>query len=661
MSSAAAQLILKRDRIGAGAIRAMEETFLFDLTILFGAAVVVSYVFRAARLSTITGFLVAGMLIGPSGLSLIASTDEVHAMEEIGVMLLLFSIGVEFSIAKLKKSIWVVLVGGGAQVLVTGAVVGLVVSWFGGSTRIGILIGMLAALSSTVIGLRLLYERGQSTAPQGNVSVSILIFQDIIVLPMMLFLPFITGRETLDPTSLIRAVAVSGVALFLILVAARVLIPRFIARTVDARSRDIFILSIIATVVGIAWISSRVGISAGIGAFIAGLVISESEYSHQVLSDVLPFRETFTSLFFVSIGMLLEPAFVIEHAVAIVGIAVAVVLLKALIGAGVVRLLGYPLRIAISVGLLLSQVGEFSIVLLQAAQADALLTPDLQQMVLATILFTMVLSTFVQKFSEWVPNNDNGTVAGPEPAVDYLSDHTVIIGYGLNGRNVAAMLQASNLRYAVLEMNPRTVSNLRKEGVPIFYGDAVSDTVLRYVGVPDARAIVFAISDPVATRLGVAAARRLNKEAYIIARTRYEPEIEPVYQAGADTVITEEFETSLTIIRRLLSRLGIHPSRIDHTIRDIRQQHYEPFRQEDLKGLRVDEAIRMFEATVRTIADGRSIEEVGIRQKSGATVVAVERNGTVISNPGPEFRLSEGDHVHLIGSEQEVSLAISLV
>ena len=643
----------------------MEQTFLLDLTILFGAAVVVSYVFRAAHLSTITGFLVAGMLIGPSGFSLIASTEEVRAMEEIGIMLLLFSIGVEFSIAKLQKSIWVVLFGGGAQVLVTGAIAGLIGSLLTGSTPIGILIGMMTALSSTVIGLRLLYERGQSPSPQGNVSLSILIFQDIIVLPMMLFLPFITGRAAIDPASLIRTVAISAGAIALILVAARVVIPRFIARTVDARSRDIFILSVIVTVVGIAWVSTQFGISAGIGAFVAGLVISESEYSHQVLSDVLPFRETFTSLFFVSIGMLLEPAFLWENAVAIVGIAIAVVVLKTLIGTAVVRLIGYPLRIAIAVGLLLSQVGEFSIVLLQAAQADAFLTPETQQMVLSTILFTMVLSTFVQKFSTWVPMNrtseDGRSAHGEMDAVAHLSDHTVIVGYGLNGRSVAAMLQASHLPYAVLEMNPRTVSKMRKEGVPIFYGDAVSETVLQYVGVAHARAVVFAISDPVATRQGIAAARRLNAHAFIIARTRYEPEIEPLYQAGADTVITEEFETSLTIIRRLLATLGIHPSRIDRAILDIRQQHYEPLLQEHLQGLAVDEAIRVFEGTVRKIASGKSIEDLDIRQKSGAIVIAVVRDGTVISNPGPLFRLREQDRVHFIGSEQEVSRAISLI
>jgi CPA2 family monovalent cation:H+ antiporter-2 len=638
----------------------MEQTFLFDLTVLFGAAVLVSYLFRAIRLSTIVGFLVAGALIGPGGLQLIESTEEVRQMEEIGIMLLLFSIGVEFSIDKLRRNSWVVLVGGSAQVLATGLIVGVFATLISGSTRMGIFIGMLAALSSTVIGLRILHDKGLTMAPQGNVALSILIFQDIAVLPMMLFLPFITGSVAADLGSVVGTLSISIIAIVLILATARVLVPRLIERTVRARSRDIFILSVIVTLVGIAWVSSRFGISAGLGAFIAGLVISESEYSHQVLSDVLPFRETFNSLFFVSIGMLLDPLFVWENALVITGAALAIVVTKSLIGAGVVRLLGYPLRIAIVVGLLLSQVGEFSIVLLRAA--DGFLTIPVQQAVLATILITMVLSTLAERASDWLPSGESDTSA-PDAGIEppSISGHTVIVGYGLNGRNVAAMLRASELPYVVLEMNPRTVSRASNEGVPIFYGDAISDTILERMGAARARTVVFAISDPVATRQGVAAARRLNRQAYVIARTRYESEIEPLYQAGADTVVTEEFETSLTIIRRIMDRLGVHPTRIDHAILDIRQRHYEPLLKSEVRGIEPSEAIRMFEGTVRAVADGQSIGALRVRQESGATIVAVEREGELNTNPGPGYVLREGDRVHLIGSEQEVGRALTLM
>ncbi len=555
----------------------MEDSHLLrDLTILFGAAVLVSYLFRAARLSTITGFLVAGMLIGPSGLGLIASNEDVRLMEEIGVMLLLFSIGVEFSIERIYRMRWMVLAGGGIQVAATGLLAGGVAYAVSGSLKLSIFLGMVTALSSTVIALRLLHERAEALSPKGNLSLAILVFQDIAVVPMMLMLPFLSGRSAPDPARLASALGISLAAIVLILIAARAIVPRFIARTVASRSRDIFILSVIVTVTATAWVSSRFGISPGLGAFVAGLVISESEYSHQILSDVLPFRETFNSLFFVSIGMLIDPRLLLENAAMILGIAAAVMLVKAAVVAGTVRILGFPLRVALASGLLLSQIGEFSIVLVRAAQKGQILGPGPEQMVLAVILMTMVLSPLVSTASNRLPAGAGQTSASVPESLD-VSDHTLIVGYGLNGRNVAAMLRASDLEHVVLEMNPRTVATARRQGIPIHYGDAVSELVLESVGIRRARAVVFAISDPVATRQAVAMARRLNKDIYIIARTPYETGVEPLYQAGADTVIAEEFETSLTIIRRLLHRMDIPRSKIDAAIRRVHRDHYGAF------------------------------------------------------------------------------------
>ncbi len=636
-------------------------TFLRDLTILFGAAVFVSYLFRAARLSTITGFLVAGAIIGPSGLALIASIDEVQRMENIGVMLLLFSIGVEFSTEKIRKMRWAVLGGGSGQVLLTGLLAVAAVSLVGGSMRLAVFVGMLTALSSTVIGLRLLHERGQSQSAQGSVSLAILVFQDMAVVPMMLFLPFVTGTVALGAVELARTFAVSVVAIVAILFLARAIVPRFISKTVEARSRDIFILSIILTVAAIAWTSSRFGVSEGLGAFVAGLVISESEYSHQVLSDVLPFRETFNSLFFVSIGMLLDPRFIFDNALTILGAAIAVMVVKGAVTTGVVRALGFPLRIAVAVGLLLAQIGEFSIVLLRAAQPDALLARNVEQLILATILVTMVLSPVAVALAERVPGTRRSRATGTEGKEPGLKDHTVIVGYGLNGRNVASLLEASNLPYFALELNPKRVKTARAAGVPIRYGDAISDAVLESVGVGNANSIVFAISDPVATRRSLATARRLNRSAFIIARTRYESEIEPLYEAGADTVVTEEFETSLTIMRRLLDRLGFHPSKIDAAILGIRQDRYEPLRGSRPPSIRTDSSIRPFDAVVRDVAAGSSIGELAIRSKSGATVIAVQRGEEVFMNPAPDFVLQQGDHVLLIGSEHEVGRAMTLL
>jgi K+:H+ antiporter len=572
----------------------MDHSPLFrDLTVLFGSAVLVSSLFRAARLSTITGFIVAGTLIGPSGLGLIASAEAVRSLEEIGIILLLFSIGIEFSAERIRNMRRMALLGGGGQVLLTSGLVAAVAALAGAGPGPAILLGLIASLSSTVIGLRSLEERGQTVSPQGGVGLGILIFQDMAVLPMILLLPFLSGAAAADPLALATALGLSAAAIATILFAARALLPPLLGLTVRARSRDLFILSAVLAVTGIAWASAEFGISAGLGAFLAGLVISKSEYSHQVLSDILPFREIFNSLFFVSIGMLLEPAFLWDNAAVVGALAVAVMIGKTGLTAVAIRLLGYPWRIAVAVGLLLSQVGEFAIVLLRSG-GNAALGEETGQLVLATILATMALSPLVVRLGDRfpLPASGAGDLDGPSPR----SDHTLVVGYGLNGRNVVSLLAAAEMPYAILEMNPETVARARREGLPIAYGDAASPSVLEWMGVRRARAVVFAISDPAATRAAVAAARRLNANAYIIARTRYIAEIEPLYAVGASVVITEEFETSLTITRRLLDRLGVHPSRIDRTILGIRQAHYQAFRGAPPPAIEVDTAVRVFEA-----------------------------------------------------------------
>ena len=370
------------------------SVFLRDLVVLFGISVVVSYAFRLLHLSSIAGFLVAGAVVGPYGLKLISSIHDVEQMSEIGVMLLLFSIGVEFSTEKLLRMKWLALGGGSLQMLLTAGVTAALVNPWLQSIRLSIFTGILVALSSTVIALRLLHERGQTFAPQGSGALAILVFQDIAVVPVMMFLPTLTGQQPVEFVSVMTTMTVALIAVTVILAAAWFVAPRVIAATIASRSRDIFILSVIVIVLGIAYLTSRAGLSTALGAFIAGIVISESEYSHQVLSDVLPFRETFNSLFFVSIGMLLEPGFLLANAGPVLLLSAAVLIGKTVITAGVVTLLGMPVRIAMMVGLYLGQIGEFSLVLLTAARATGALPGGFDQIVLSVTLVTMVVASF---------------------------------------------------------------------------------------------------------------------------------------------------------------------------------------------------------------------------------------------------------------------------
>jgi CPA2 family monovalent cation:H+ antiporter-2 len=636
-------------------------SFLRDLVVIFGVAVLVSYAFRIIRLSSIAGFIVAGALVGPFGFRLISSVEGVERMAEIGVMLLLFSIGVEFSTEKLLRMKWLALMGGSLQMVITLAVTALAVLRFVDSPRLAILSGIFAALSSTVIALRLLYDRGQTFSPQGSAALAILIFQDIAVVPAMLFLPLLTGAQSLNVLSILQTTVISLAAVVFILAAAWFVAPRLIAATIASRSRDIFILSVIAVVMGTAYLTSRAGLSAALGAFVAGIVISESEYSHQVLADVLPFRETFNSLFFVSIGMLLDPAFLYANLGGVLLIAAAVLVGKTIITTAVVAALGMPMRIAMTVGLFLGQIGEFSLVLLTAAKTVVGFPEEFGQMVLSVTLVTMTLAPFLALFADQIALRAT-PAARPKVEATSLSDHTIIIGYGLNGQNVAASLRSHGLPYAIVEMNPRTVRILRSQGEPIYYGDAVSEVVLNSVGIARARSVVFAISDP-ATRLAVSNARRLNAAVYIIARTRYIAEIEQLYGVGADTVIAEEFETSLEIIRRILGRLGYRPATIDREILMVRQRRYEIFRGGPIEKIpiRTEVAFEPFEVEVREKAAGQSLATLGVRENSGATIIAIRRDSQVTANPPPTHVLNEGDHVYLIGSEDEIRRAMRLL
>jgi CPA2 family monovalent cation:H+ antiporter-2 len=638
------------------------SSFLRDLVILFGVAVLVSYIFRVFRLSSIAGFMVAGALIGPFGLGLVSSVEDVEQMAEIGVMLLLFSIGVEFSTEKLVNMKWLALAGGSFQMLITIGVTALILVPFLESLSLAIFSGVLAALSSTVIALKLLYERGQAFAPQGGASLAILVFQDLAVVPAMLFLPLLTGQQLFDVRTFAATTLVAVLGIAVILVAASFVVPRVIAATVASRSRDIFILSVIVTVLGTAWLTSRAGLSNALGAFVAGIVISESEYSHQVLADVLPFRETFNSLFFVSIGMLLDPSFLVSNLSIVLLLAAAVMIGKSTITAAVVVLLGMPLRIALMVGLMLAQIGEFSLVLLTSARATGALSDNFHQMALSVILVTMVGSPFLALLADRMGRLTKELIH-PRHAGTDLKDHTVIIGYGLNGQNVAAALRADDLPYVILEMNPHTVRRAQKAGESAIYGDAVSEVVLERAGIEQAQCAVFAISDPVATRQAVAAARRRNTGVYIIARTRYVAEIDLLYAAGADTVVAEEFETSLEIVRRILGRFGYRPTTIDTEILRIRQRRYERFRTTPIEkvALKPETDFAPFEMEVRKHSAGKSLAELRVRKQTGATVVAVRRNSEVVPNPPPGHVLQEGDHVYLIGSEEEIRRAMRLL
>ncbi len=539
-----------------------------DLLVLFSVATLVAVVLQRARQSTIVAYLLTGMLVGPSGLGLITNRDAIELMAEVGVVLLLFTIGIEFSLRKLLRMRQVVLGAGSRQVGLTALAVFSLALVAGLSWRQGLLWGFLVAASSTAIVLKLLFDRQELESPHGRAILGVLLFQDLCVVPMMAVIPALTAPSAEVGLSILFALGRSLALVGVILLAARYFFPLLWHQIAFLRNKEIFLLATIFFSLGTAYLSAAVGLSLAIGAFLAGLALSESEYAHQILSDILPFRDSFNSLFFISIGMLLNLEFVRSQWMLVSGVAAGIFALKALSGMTAVLTLGFPLRMSLLVGLGLAQVGEFSFILLRQGRGLNLVEESAYQLFLAATVITMILTPIViqtaPRLAARLPELPALRRFFPEPAEPELEqqapplrDHVIVCGYGLNGRMSARVLRQAGIAYLVLDMNPENVHRAAAAGEPIFFGDGSKREILDKAGAGRARAIVYAISDPFALERAVSAARAANPRMQIIARTKRLEDTAPLERAGADEVVAEELEAADEIIIRLLKLFGM--------------------------------------------------------------------------------------------------------
>ncbi|WP_347158793.1 cation:proton antiporter [Pontibacter chitinilyticus] len=653
----------------------MEIPLLSDIVIILGLAVVVILLFQRFRLPTILGFLATGVIAGPHGLSLISATHDIETMAEVGVILLLFIIGMEFSLRNLALIKRTVLLGGTAQVLLTIGAVAVVMQLFGFSWGEACFMGFLIALSSTAIVLKLLQDRGEINSPQGRVVLGVLIFQDIVVVPMMLLTPLMAGgAQNIAWELLVMALKGAFIIVFTLL-SARYLVPRLLYLVARTKSRELFILSVVVICFAVAWLTSSLGLSLALGAFLAGLIISESEYSHQATSNILPFREIFTSFFFVSIGMLLDFSFMLQHLPVILGFTLLVFLLKGSGAALAARLLQYPLRIALLVGLSLFQVGEFAFILSKTGIQYGLLTQETYQYFLSVSLLSMGITPFIlgyaPKIAAWLTERfgskedgqAQGTSTDASAEFPNLNDHILIIGYGINGKNVARAAKHANIPYVIVELNAVTVKHERQLGEPILYGDAVHGNILHHVNIHQARVVVIAISDPEATKRIIVSIRQMSDKVHIIVRTRFVQEMEENYHLGADEVIPEEFETSIEIFTRVLSKYLMPRDQVEAFTRLIRSDNYEMLRSmtnrgNGIGGFEVDlpdievASLRIFTSDKDLV--NKPLHELDIRNKFYITVVAIKRQGTTLLNITAGTELKQGDVLYVVGKPDAV-------
>jgi len=653
-----------------------------DLLLILLVSVPVAYFCLRLKLPLLVGLMLTGMAIGPYGIGLIKDLEGIEVLSEIGVMLLLFTIGLEFSIKRLGEMKRLVLIGGGLQVIVTTALVATVFSLIGRPFKQAVFFGFLVALSSTAIVLKSYVDRNEIDAPHGRAGVGILLFQDISIVFMLLAIPLLGGDDVVSISRIAIDLGSALVALVLIVVGAWFLLPKFLHRIVSLKSPEVFLLTIVLFGLGMSWVTSHFGLSLALGGFIAGVVLADTEYNHQVTTEVLPFRDVFNSLFFVSIGLLLSLGSLVSNIAVVLAVVLALVVGKAFVVWAIIRVMGYPQRVAAMAGLGLAQIGEFSFVLAKAGKGVGLFDEADYQIFLAAAVISMIATPFMiaaaprlsEGFQKLLSDGSRRGVQNVEDEDIHmtssggLQQHTIIVGYGLNGRNLSRVLRAVGIPYVVLELNAEVVKRAKAKGEKINFGDSTRREVLSHAAIDKAWSLVLAISDPHAARRTVKQARAMNPHLHIVVRTRYVAEIPELFKIGATEVIPEEFETSIEIFARVLTRYGTPRNVIEGQIDRIRQQGYEMLRTQAIPAP-IRESVAVLDTALTesvflmpgSPAIDKTLGELDLRGETGATVIAVIRDGNTKVSPGADYQLYERDTVILVGTPAKLKKAMDVL
>ncbi|MCK4856833.1 MAG: cation:proton antiporter [candidate division Zixibacteria bacterium] len=562
-----------------------ELFYLRDLVVILGLGIIIVVATHRFKLPAIAGFIVAGILAGPKGFGLVNDISHVETLAEIGVALLLFGIGTELSLDRLKRLWKPVLIGGIIQVGLSIAIVYVVARLLGLASGLALFVGFVAAISSTAIVLRDLQQRGEIDAPHGRLTLGILVFQDLCVVPMILMVPLLCDSSSLssDPVSILIR---SAVIIVVTLLAARLIIPRLMNLIARVRQRNIFIMTVLLISVGMAWILTSAGVSLALGAFLAGLIVAGSEYRHQALADIIPFREVFASLFFASVGMLLDPHYLMESIVLILLLTGGIVVGKFAVVFLTGVLMRLPIRVTTKAAVALAQVGEFAFVLIGTAVSYKLIDSSLASNLMAATILSMLVTPFLINAAPRIAAGVGGiriltrlldvsTAQDAAEIIQELRGHVVIGGYGLAGADLALALRDGNIPYVVADLNPENVRRARHGGQPAYFGDITSSEVLERLGVPHAKEFVIIINDAAAIERAVKAARYIAPELRITVRTRYLLDADALFAAGATDVVVAEVEASAEVVARVLQKYPTDPDLIRTHVARIRNREKE--------------------------------------------------------------------------------------
>ena len=643
-----------------------------DLAVLLLVSLPINLFFHKIKLPSVMGYLIAGILIGPYGLKLISDVASVKELAEIGVILLLFVIGLEFSLGRLLKNLTSILGVGGLQLGLTTVFVWFVFMEMGFQQNQSIAFGLIVALSSTAIVLKMITDRAEIDTLHGKICIGTLLFQDLCVVPIMLLFPLLAQSEVNSGADFTIAMVKSLAAVVAIFFLSRLIVPKALIWIARVGNKEHLTLSVLFIILATGWVSQKMGLTLAMGALIAGMIISESEYNHQIILDVLPLRDYFSSIFFISVGMLLQTQVLMDSIWLCLEFFVLLVLAKGGLAFLSCLLVRVPVRISFVVGMRLAQVGEFSLILSAMAMDQGLFDPHHYQLLLLVSILSMLFAPLLiqassvlsmKLFSRWKSVENDSS---PKP-VSELKDHVIIVGYGLGGRTLAQVLLETQTPFMVLDLNGEQVKRALTEGITTHYGDCTHEETLNRAGLQDARMIVFSIPDYTVTERSVRLARKINPEVKIMVRTRLTEQVEELKTAGADEVIPEEFETSIEIFSRVLRDYRIPNNIIEQQVELIRLEGYSMFRGLSLNSESLKKFSTYLTATLtesylvlqESWARERMLGDINITDRTGAVVIAVVRNNKAHPNPDSEFTVMSGDTLILFGSHLQLDRAIA--
>lgn len=598
-------------------------------------------------------------------------------MAEIGVILLMFTIGLEFSLNHLLNIRRVVFLGGFMQLLLTATMAMLAARVFHFEWTESLFVGFLTALSSTAVVMKLLQERSELTTHYGKTIVGILIFQDIILIPLLLFTPMLGGATAdVGHDLLILMLKTSGI-MFFIWVGTKWLMPWLLHLIAMTRSQELFLMSLLLICLAVAMLTHQLGMSLAFGAFLAGLMISDTEYSHSAFGNLIPFKDVFTSFFFVSIGMLLDLGFVAEHPWLVIGTVLLVIVLKAFVAGMTAFSLGHTFFGTVVVGLSLAQVGEFSFILAGLGLMHNIITPYHYQLFLAVAITSMALSPLMIQISRPLanlmlrlplpPRIVNGLFPLKQVEIPEISNHTVLIGKDSRAINLASMIKTMGLPFTSIVFDPDLARREMEKGNLTVFGDATFEPVLREAFAHTAELVIVSVGNLIIALSIVEHIRRMNKHAHIIVRTRHVTDIEELYKLGASQVIPEEFETAIDFFERILGKYLIPRMDIERAIARTREDNYGIFRDKTRVGgyslLKDIPDIEIAAARVgeESVFAGKTIAQTAMRKTAGVTIVAINHDGRISANPEPSSVIYGNDIVYLLGKPEMIALAINIL